>query len=132
MGESWAYHIGHYLADQKYGSLSACAGEQGICYYNGYITGLSSHQVALEIFTPTFTTDPFHWIPKGVYYDLMDNGEPGSTLVNDQVLGYTNQQFFNAFNSSITTLGVYRQNLLQQNNNNQQVQVQNLFASYGY
>jgi len=50
--------------------------------------------------------------------------------IDDNVSGYTNQQFFNAFNSSITSLEAYRQNL--PNINNQAVEVINLFQQYGY
>ena len=45
---------------------------------------------------------------------------------------HANQIFFNAFNSSITTLGAYKQNLLQQNNNDQSIQITSLFSQYGY
>ncbi|HYM94522.1 MAG TPA: hypothetical protein VET23_10310, partial [Chitinophagaceae bacterium] len=34
LGESWAYHMGQYLADKQYGSASRPAGEQGILYSN--------------------------------------------------------------------------------------------------
>jgi len=137
LGESWAYHIGQYLADKKYGASSVCSGEQGTCYSNGYITGLNSHQIALENFDPTFTSDPFHWIPKGLYYDLMDTRNdiqaiPRYINLDDQVSGYTNQEFFSAFSSSIQTLQSYKQNLLQQNNNIQSAQVLNLFQQYDY
>ncbi len=57
---------------------------------------------------------------------------PQYVNIDDQVVGYGNQQFFSAFNSSITTLGDYWQNLLQQNPNNQTNQVTNLFHQYGY
>ena len=133
LGEAWGYHMGHFLADRQYGVTSSCAGEQGICYNTGFIAGLNSHQIALEIFDPNLspTLDPFHWIPKGLYYDLLDTRNENNPVV-DQVSAYTNQQFFNAFNSNITSPGAYRQNLLTQNGNNQSVQVINLFQQYGY
>lgn len=135
LGESWAYHIGQYLADKQYGNTSKPDGEQGIYYYNGDIPGLNSHQIALENFDPHYTSDVFHWIPKGLYYDMMDTRNDiqfNPLMVDDEVSGYTNQQFFNAFGSSIKDLPAYKQNLLQQNNNNQSIQVINLFQQYGY
>lgn len=42
------------------------------------------------------------------------------------------QHFFDFLRSCITTLQGYRDNLLQLNNNNQSVQVINLFQQYGY
>jgi len=85
----------------------------------------------------TYTADPFHWIPKGLYYDLMDTRNdkityPFQPLIDDQVSGYTNQQFFNAFSSSIKDISSYKTNLLQQNANNQSTQVLSLFQQYGY
>lgn len=137
LGESWAYHIGQFFADMQYGNSSTCSGEQAICYNNNFIQNLSSHLVSLENFDPNLSTYPFKWIPKGLFYDLIDarndlTAIPSFLNINDQVAGYTNQQFFNAFSSSITTLGAYRQNLLQQNPNNQTVQLTNLFQQYGY
>jgi hypothetical protein len=51
----------------------------------------------LEYFTPGLPSDPFRWMPKGLMYDLMDNGEPvGVTGVNDLVSGYSINQMFAA------------------------------------
>jgi hypothetical protein len=137
LGESWAYHIGEFFADREYGAASQPAGEQFTNYRNGDITGLNSHLIALENYDPHLTGYPFDWIPKGLFYDMMDtrndiNSVPRIVSINDQVTGYTNQQFFNAFSSNITDLTAYRQNLLQQNGNNQSPQVINLFQQYGY
>ncbi len=132
LGESWAYHMGHYLADRQYGTIANCQNEQPggsyWCNYNG--TG-HPHLDVLEAFDPNLQSDPFNWIPKGLFYDLKDyNNE--RTPILDEVSGYTNQQMFNAFGSSITSLSSYRTNLLQQNNNNQSAAVTNLFGQYGY
>jgi hypothetical protein len=131
LGESWAYHMGQYLANRQYGLSSSCAGEQFTCYNNNDIPGLNSHLVALENYNPLLSGFPFNWIPKGLFYDMIDTRNESSPVI-DQVSGYTNQQFFNAFSSSITSLGAYRQNLLLQNGNNQSAQVINLFQQYGY
>jgi hypothetical protein len=73
-------------------------------------------------FYQNLTTYIFHWIPKGLYYDMIDDRNDflfNQSAVHDEVSGYTNQEFFNAFRSNITTLQGYRDNLLQLNNNNQ-------------
>jgi hypothetical protein len=138
LGESWAYHMGHYLADKRYLNQSSNLydGGQATYYYNGAPTAmLSSHLNLLENFNPHRNTDPFHWIPTGLFYDMIDTRNDFSfdpTAVDDQVSGYTNQQFFNAFSSSITTLGSYKSNLLLQNSNNQSIQVTSIFSQYGY
>ncbi|MBS1575156.1 MAG: hypothetical protein JST09_07605 [Bacteroidetes bacterium] len=139
LGESWPYHIGHWFADKQYGQNSSTAGEQGIDYNNNEIPGivLSCHLIALENFDPARTTAPFGWIPKGLFYDMMDTRNDKTSIpllanIDDQVSGYTNQQFFSAFNSSITTLQGFRANLLSLNGNSQATQVTNLFTQYGY
>jgi len=131
LGESWAYHMGQYLADRQYGAASREAHEQFTAYFNGNIPGLNCHLIALENYDPHLPNYPFNWIPKGLFYDMMDNRNENNPVV-DGVLGYTNQQFFNAFGSGITALAAYRQNLLQLNGNNQAAQVTNLFQQYGY
>jgi len=132
--EAWAYHMGHFLANKRYGSNSSIQNEQGIYYYNGYpLSGFSSHFNLLEDFDPVNRpNDPFRWIPQGLFYDMIDVRNENVPVV-DQVSGYyTNQKMFIAFSSSITTLGSYKTNLLNQNGNNQSTQVTSLFSQYGY
>lgn len=50
----------------------------------------------------------------------------------DQVSGYTNQQMFNAFQSSIFTLQDYRVRLLQTTTNPTSSHVADLFTQYHY
>ena len=133
LGEAWGYHMGHFLADQRYGITASCQIEQngGLECCNNNYTG-HPHIDVLENFIHPLVSDQFQWIPKGLFWDLMDNGEPPFTMINDQVSGYTIQQIFAAYQPDVTTLQQYRDRLLQQNNNNQQTQILNLFQSYGY
>ena len=137
LAESWAEHVGRSIADRVYGLNSTAFGEQGEFYDNNfYITG-SSHVNYLEDFSPFRTNDPFHWIPDGLYYDLMDDRNDQfvpnpRVLINDAVFGYINQQFFNALESDVRSLPAFRQRLLQQNGNNQLNEVTQLFNAYGY
>lgn len=145
LGESWAYHTGHFMANMKYGADSDGAWEQGIEYRNGPIreggievanTGLNAHLNLLEDFSPARTNDPFRWIPQGLFYDLMDNRNdnavvtPARVLLNDVVNGYTNQMFFNALDSDINSLPTFRLRLLNENANNQSVGVTAIFDFY--
>jgi hypothetical protein len=133
LGESWAEYIGEYFADKTYGLMSSedyFSFGGGDYTNNNPISGFSSHLNVLENFDPTSSAH-FHWIPVGLYYDMMDIRNENSPVI-DQVSGYTNQQFFNAFSSSITSLGSYKTNLLQQNGNNQSTQINSLFTQYGY
>ena len=82
--------------------------------------------------SPFRTYDPFHWIPQGLFYDLNDNRNETGNPVIDQVSGYTNQQMFNAFQSTIYTLQNYRIRLLQTTTNSTSGFVPNLFSQYGY
>jgi hypothetical protein len=144
LGESWAYHMGHFMADMKYGNNSDGATEQGITYRNGdiveggfvvAITGLNAHLNLLEDFSPLRIDDDFHWIPQGLYYDLMDDRNDqafGRINLNDDVTGYTNQQFFNALDDDVTDLLNYRVRLLSENGNSQATGVTTIFNFYGY
>ncbi|HEV8083301.1 MAG TPA: hypothetical protein VGP55_08880, partial [Chitinophagaceae bacterium] len=132
LGESWAYYMGHFLANRTYGLNSGISVEQGIGYTNNNpLAGLSSHLNLLEDFSPFRTTDPFHWIPQGLFYDLND-ARNETTPVLDQVSGYSNQQMFNSFQSTIYTLQDYRVRLLQTTANPTSGFVPNLFSLYGY
>ena len=134
LGIDWAYHMGHFLADQRYAHRSAQANEQGIGYLNNNsVALLSSHLNLLEDFDPSRTGDPFRWIPKGLMYDLMDaRNELGPHPVVDGVSNFTVAQLFNALQSNVTTLQQYRVMLQQQNSGNQTIPITNLFAQYGY
>lgn len=130
LGEAWGYHMGHFLADQRYGLNASCQFEQegGVEFCsNGGVN--HAHIDVLEQFDPNLADDPFHWIPKGLMLDMMDN-TPFETVVNDQVSGYTIGQLFNGLQSDISSLQQYRDRLLQQNGNDPQVLL--LFSQYHY
>jgi len=63
--------------------------------------------------------------------DLMDNINESSPVI-DNVSGYTNAQFYNALRSDVKSMIQYRDKLLLQTGFNQQIQVNQLFAEYGY
>jgi len=131
IAESWAEHVGQTFADRNYGLNSTSVFRQGNTYTNNLIIAGSSHINYLEDFSPFRTYDPFHWIPDGLYYDLMDaRNEPAPVI--DNVQGYTNLQFFTALESDVKSIPAFRQRLLQQNGNNQATEVTQLFAQYGY
>ena len=131
LGEAWAYHMGHFLADQQYGTLGSCQGEQkgGFSYCPG--GGAHPHIDVLEAFNPNLTTDPFRWIPKGLMEDMIDN-TINETIVNDQVSGFSIAQIFGALQSDVTSVTQYKTRFLLQNNYAQQIQINNLFTSYHY
>lgn len=137
LSESWAEHIGQNITDRIYGLNSTAVFRQGNTYTNNAIIPGSSHINYLEDFSPFRTFDPFHWIPDGLFYDLIDNRNDQvvanpRVLINDAVFGYTNQQFFNALESDVRSLPAFRQRLLQQNGNSQGTEVTQLFNAYGY
>ena len=137
LGEGWAYHMGHYLADQRYGINASCTNEGQQYSYCPDVNGTPTphpHIDVLENYVAAYTPDPFHWIPKGLMYDLIDNGEPTAfTNVNDLVSGYTIAQLFAALQSDVTTVAQYKARLLQQNPGNPTNSNLNaLFTSYGF
>ncbi|HEY8935543.1 MAG TPA: hypothetical protein VIM65_10005 [Cyclobacteriaceae bacterium] len=135
LGEGWAYHMGHYMADMKYGVNGSCQSEDDNFRCPDVAHNVHPHIDVLEKFDPT-SSYHFHWIPKGLMLDLMDD-TPNEVVGNtggkpDQVSGYTNQQCFNALQSDVKSIGDFKNRLLQQNNNNQQAQVNTLVQFYGY
>ena len=141
-GESWAYHMGHFMTDLKYVANSNPTFNQGFEYRNGDIrqggtivavTGLNVHVNLLEDFDNHRTIDPDRWISQGIYYDLIDNRNDvlfDRVLLDDQVAGYTNQQFFNALDTDIRSLPGFRVRLLNENGNNQAAGVNTIFTFY--
>jgi len=83
----------------------------------------------IEDFDSGRLNDPFRWIPQGIYYDLFDNRNESSPVI-DNVQGYTNLQFFNALDNDVTSLQAYRVRYLAENGFNQAVV--DLFAEYNY
>ncbi len=66
--------------------------------------------------------------------DLIDNGEPPATFVNDQISGLTTSQIFSPLQSDVTTIPQYKARLLQQIGANSitTTNINNLFTSYGF
>lgn len=127
------------MADLHYTIANSSNQEnQFIVYQNNIpVNGLSSHLNLLEDFSPDRTIDPFHWIPYGLFYDLIDNRNdhlaiPLRVDIDDAVFGYTNQEMFNALSNDIRNLRDYRVRLLNNNGNNQGIQVTQLFNRYGF
>lgn len=134
LGESWAYYMGHYMADKEYGTNASCPIEQNgsIFYCNGTNT-FHPHLDVLEFFNPNLGSDPFRWIPKGLYQDLRDNTTPSESFpVIDLVSGFTNAQLFNVFNNSLLSVTNYKNNLIYQNSGNQTSNIIALFNQYHY
>ncbi len=136
VGEMWGYNIGYIYTDRHYGDggspTSFIAGMQGIGY--GSTGGLNCYLRAIENFDPNINSEVHRWIPEGLPYDLMDNRNDfafGSPVLDD-VNGYSIPQCFNALQSDVRTVFVFRDRLLQQNGNNQSVQVNALFNEYNY
>jgi hypothetical protein len=135
--EMWGYHMGATIADAAYGTNASPAviqygSGQARWRYNEDISGKSSYWAALEDYDPNWTPDPSRWMPIGVLHDLMDDRVEAGFPVIDNVSGYSQQKFFNALQSDVISIPLYKARLLQQNNNNQQSDVNTLFESYGY
>ncbi|MEO8769419.1 MAG: hypothetical protein ABI402_05025 [Ferruginibacter sp.] len=142
LGEMWGYYMEHIYADRHYGN----GGANGTLNEGGFTAdlqyewpndpgGLNCHLIALENFNPNLLTDNERWIPKGLPYDLWDGRNDRNFNVinpNDNVVGYTIQQCFNALQSDVRTIPAFRYRLLLQNGNNQNIDVNTLFDDYNY
>ena len=143
VGEGWAYHFGHYLADLKWGSQCTTFPEQGtdignfentLLFSNG--GGYSSQHNFLENYNPKreLFLDPNRWLPKGIFNDMMDptGNEPPQSQIVDNISGFTNQQFYQALQNDVNSMSDYKARFLQQNNYLQQTQINELFNEYGF
>jgi len=135
LGEGWAYHIGHFLADQRYGTISSCQAEQTDAFGFGIFfcpNGTNHPNIdVLENFDPNLLTDPFRWIPKGLLEDMTDNTNEINPIT-DNVQGFTIQQLYLALQADVNSVEQYRTRFIQQNPGNQNQQTINLFGQYHY
>lgn len=99
--------------------------------------GIQGRPAVLENFNPIERRDidPFWWIPRGLFYDLIDDRNDINifnprVFLNDNVTNYTNHQFFNALDADIASLPAYRLRLLGENGNNQAAGVTEIFEFY--
>lgn len=145
LGEGWAYHMGHFLANQRYTTTASPQSEQvggstwasaayPVCSGTGN-NSTAPHADVLENFNPNLLLDPFSWVPKGLMWDMMDN-TPNETIVNDQVSGFTTAILFKALQSDVSTIQQYEARIKSQNpvqpGTTTPTQLDYLFRSYNY
>jgi hypothetical protein len=128
LGEAWAYHMGHFLADQRYGIHAYNEYEGQIGYGQG--PGVNTEIEVIENWNPNYSYDSFNWIPKGLMEDMMDNTNENYPVI-DGIGGFTISQLFAALQSDVTTLQQYKARLITQNPT-QSTQINNIFGQYHY
>ncbi len=122
VAEAWGAYIGGLYGSMYYSGFSGGAGQ-----------GISDNLILnLEYQKPSDTSISNYWIPRGMYYDLTDTGEPGTTGVIDNANLYTPAMIFQSLNSGVLSVGQFNADLLGRNNNLQSTQVNQLVQSYGY
>lgn len=130
--ESFAQHFGHIITDRIYGSGAESFVLQGKQWTS--TAGISSNLKYLEEFDPQIgvPSDYFNWIPVGLINDLIDNTpDLAPSPVIDNVSGFTYQEIQSVlFNRSSDMLQFKLS--LQTIKPSQSVQIDQLFASYGY
>ena len=142
VGEMWGNHVGYTFTNRHYGNANAF-GTNGGGVFNALMqgrfwlneAGLNSYLNALENFNPNIdiNTDVHRWIPQGLCYDLIDDrNDFPFPIINDEVVGYTVQECFNALQQDVRTIPAFKDRLLQQNANNQITRINTLFNDYHY
>ncbi|MBL7873883.1 MAG: hypothetical protein JNM78_19875 [Cyclobacteriaceae bacterium] len=125
VGESWGNFIGGTFNRTKYSSNQAIFNfERDFLENQKRSDTYSIRQVSSTLYEG--------WIPWGMLHDLTDTGEPTTTLINDQVNGYTLAGIFRGFHSGSTTVQELKNAILVNNSNLQSTQVNTLVTSYGY
>ena len=137
-GEMWGNHVEKWYSERHYGNGGAVAVNffsrlQGLAFSNDATSGLNANYWSIENFNPNRNQDVHRWIPQGLPYDLWDNrNEFPTPFIDDNATGFTINQSFNALQSDVHSISAFRDRLLQQNGNNQQVQVNTLINAYNY
>lgn len=136
-GEMWGNHCEKWYSERHYGNGGVVAANfnsflQGQFFLNNSVAGLNANYSAIESFNPNRPQDVHRWIPQGLPYDLFDNRNDFPNPITDNVAGFTINQSFNALQPDVRSITAFRDRLLQQNGNNQQAQVNQLFQQYGY
>jgi hypothetical protein len=127
VGESWGNFIGGTFNRSKYTSIPLIFNRERDFLENQK----RNDNVSLRLVTGT--TNLYEgWIPWGMLHDLTDSGEPSSTLINDQVNGYTISGIFKGFHSGSDNVTNLKNAILVNNANSQSTQVNTLVSSYGW
>ena len=130
--QAFAQHLGHTIADRVFASGQADFELQGKNWASS--GGVSSSKKYLELFDPSISApaEKFPWIPVGLINDLMDSS-PDPFWVVDNVSGFTYAEIKSAIQnvSSYTEMADFKA-LLKAIKPAQGVQIDQLFASYGY
>ena len=136
--EMWGYHCEKIYANRHFGDGGAAAANftsilQNQVFPNNVALALNANLFAIERFDPNRIEDVHRWIPQGLPYDLIDaRNEFPTPFINDNVVGYTNFQVFNTLQPDTRSITAFRDRLLLNNGNNQQVEVNQLFNAYNY
>lgn len=125
------------FCNQCYGVYRNALKRKQSIWYDIYfpISTLGAHLNAIEDFSPNRPSDPFRWIPEGLFNDMFDNRNDlviYNGPVDDNVFGFTNQQLFQSLDPDVKSMPQYRVRILSENGNNQSTQVQQLFGQYNY
>ncbi|WMX17030.1 hypothetical protein [Aureispira sp. CCB-E] len=132
--ESWAGHIGSFMADLQYGVNNRKSrlhpSDPNMQQINRYIYRY------LEIGEDVPSAD--RWIPYGIFWDLIDdrshNGAPLNIVdpETDFVEGVTNAQIFNAIITNAPTTIQPIRDAIKVNHPTIATDIDNLFLDYGY
>lgn len=133
--EAWANFIAPTITDVAYHTNSSPYRyqENAQTYYQSTSPIESSFIRAMEAFDPNLPGDEYKWIPKGILHDLRDIEnlhDPSS--IQDNVSNYTILQIFMSLQNTIASPTQFKAKLLIDNNNNQTIQVNQLFDDYGW
>jgi hypothetical protein len=139
VSEMWGNHVEKIYAERHFGNGGPAAANfisrmQGGIFTNATVGGLNANLGSLERFNPNLASDVHRWIPQGLPYDLFDNRNDNNNPVGmiDNVAVYKINQVFNALQPNIQSIPAFRDRLLLNSGNNQQVEVNQLFNAYNY
>jgi hypothetical protein len=133
VGEMWGFYYGYFLTLQHFGNNNNNPIIRPVALENFMPVNRPNNSDIVRNRINGIIINMEGWIPVGIVHDLIDNNvdvvRPGFT---DNVNGYTVGQIFGALRPGVETVQGFRNRLLQNNGNNQQQAVNDLFNAYFY
>ena len=125
ISEAWGFHMGWFLAQDKYGARA----DRPVAVTENYLPREIGNGDGIGVVFGRLAG----WIPAGIMQDLTDNN---ADLVRagfrDNVTGYSNRNLFNALDKDVDSPQDFRNRLLRENGNRDRADVEDLFEAYFY
>ena len=128
LGEAWAYHMGYRLTLNEFGNTNTRVKLSAFENFAPLETGNRDDDIRVPNSLFSFWSG---WIPAGIMHDITDTDRDWvRTGFRDEVSGYTHRDLYDALDRDVDTPQEFRDRLLRENSNRDQIDLRNLFEAY--